>query len=270
MAVYAIGDVHGCLKSLDALLETLPSKAKYLFIGDTINRGPQTLDTIRRIMDLGDRADAVLGNHEIHLLGVYAGVRKMNPRDTIDQILDAPDCDDIIDWIRSKPLAIEKKGFLCVHAATHWSWSLSDSLAYSREVEKVLQADDWKDNIGHLFGKDQWSKDATGWDRLRGIANVFTRTRYLNSDGTMEYSAKLSPKDTDPALIPWFKYPGRKTEDVPVVFGHWSTLGPVEWKNIYSLDTACIWGGRLTAVKLKEPTETVSVKAPLYLTPKAD
>ncbi|MBQ8829792.1 MAG: symmetrical bis(5'-nucleosyl)-tetraphosphatase [Burkholderiaceae bacterium] len=267
MATYAIGDVHGCVQTLQELLSHMPAESKYLFIGDMINRGPESLETIRMIMRLGDRCTYLLGNHEMHLLAAYAGKRKQHRKDTIQSILNAPDCDEIINWVRKGKLAIYKKGFLCVHASTHWSWTLEDTLQYAHEVEKFLQSDHWQDHIDQLFGKDQWDPHAKGYDRLRGVLNVLTRTRYLNADGSMNYEAKLGLEDTDSTLIPWYQYCDRKTKDIPIIFGHWSTLGLTDWPNIFCIDTGCLWGGRLTALRLKEPVEYLSVKAPLYVSP---
>ena len=268
MKTYAIGDVHGCFDTLEQLLQQIPNKSRLVFIGDIVNRGPKSLETIRTVMRMGDRAECLLGNHELHLLAVYAGQRAMSPEDTISEILNAPDCEDIIQWLRNRPLALVDHGFLCVHAATHWAWSVEETLKQASRVEKFIRSDKGLSQIGELFGKQQWSPDLRGKDRLRAVVNVLTRTRYLNADGTMDFKQKLSPADTPVEYIPWFKFPGRKTAKTPVAFGHWSTLGPVtDVPNVFPLDTACLWGGALTARRLGRHRETFSVKAPIYRIP---
>ena len=180
MKTYAIGDVHGCFDTLEKLLQQIPNESRLIFIGDIINRGPKSLETIRTVMRMGDRAECLLGNHELHLLAVYAGQRAMSPEDTISEILNAPDCDDIIQWLRNRPLALVDHGFLCVHAATHWSWSVEETLKQASRVEKFIRSDKGLSQIGELFGKQQWSSGLRGKDRLRAVVNVLTRTRYLN------------------------------------------------------------------------------------------
>ena len=191
MKTYAIGDVHGCFDTLEQLLQQIPNKSRLVFIGDIVNRGPKSLETIRTVMRMGDRAACLLGNHELHLLAVYAGQRAMSPEDTISEILNAPDCEDIIQWLRNRPLALVDHGFLCVHAATHWSWSVEETLKQASRVEKFIRSDKGLSQIGELFGKQQWSPDLRGKDRLRAVVNVLTRTRYLNADGTMDFKQKL-------------------------------------------------------------------------------
>lgn len=267
MSTYAIGDVHGCAQSLTELLAKLPADSKIVFIGDVINRGPQSLETLRIIQRLGDRAVSLLGNHELHMLAVYAGQREMHRRDTIGEILAAPDVCELMDWLRTWPMALETKGVLCVHAACHWGWTKKKTLKLAQEVEIYLRSENWQQNMGELFGKTQWKKDLEGLKRLRAIINVLTRTRFLTQSGEMDYDAKLSPAETSPQLIPWFKFPNRKTAQDKITFGHWSTLGLVEWPNIYPLDTGCLWGGALTARNLENPKEIFQVKAPLYAAP---
>lgn len=268
MSTYVIGDVHSCWASLKRLVKKLPSEAKILFIGDLVNRGPETLKCIRFAMKMGDQCRMLIGNHELHLLGVAAGVRKLAGKDTLAPIFEAKDCQEILDWVRFSPLALEKKECLCVHAAVHPDWTKEDTLLNARKVESVLQSDDWKDHMHYLFGKEQWRPNLPRETELQAICNVLTRTRYLNPDGTMEFKSKLGPRDTDPNLIPWFEYPDRKTADVKIVFGHWSTLGPVDYPNVYPTDTGCLWGGQLSALKLSKKMKYTRVECPLYLSPK--
>lgn len=263
MSTYAIGDVHGCAQSLKELLAKLPSDGNIVFIGDVVNRGPQSLETLRIIQGLGERAVSILGNHELHMLAVYAGKRELHRKDTIKEIFDAPDGKELIDWIRTWPMALDVENVLCVHAACHWKWNKKKTLKLAHEVENYLRSDNWQENMGELFGKTQWSKELEGFKRLRAIINVLTRTRFLTANGEMDYDAKLSPAETSSELIPWFKYPDRKTAEDKVTFGHWSTLGLIEWPNIYPLDTGCLWGGALTARNLENPEEIFQVK-PFY------
>lgn len=267
MTTFAIGDIHGCLPSLEELLRQIPTDAKLLFIGDIVNRGPQSLATIRKVMSFGKRAECLLGNHEIHLMAVYAGKRALGKGDTIQEVLDAPDCDEIIEWLRHRPMALFKHNYLMVHAACDWRWSLDDTLKYARKVEKFFRSDKWRDEIGEIFGRQQWDKSLKGKKKLRAIVNVLTRTRFLNPDGSMDFKQKWSPSETPKEYIPWFEYPGRKTADTKIVFGHWSTLGSTSWPNIFPLDTGCLWGGKLTALRLNKHPMYLSVKAPLYVKP---
>lgn len=267
MTMFAIGDVHGCLPSLEELLRKIPIDAKLLFIGDIVNRGPQSLGTIRKVMSLGKRAECLLGNHEIHLMAVYAGKRELGKGDTIQEILDAPDCDEIIEWLRQRPMALMKHGYLAVHAACDWRWTVEDTLRYAKKVEKFFRKEKWKDEIGEIFGRQQFEFSHKGKKRLQSIVNVLTRTRFLNADGSMNFKQKGSPLKTPKEYIPWFQYPERKTSNTKIIFGHWSTLGTTNWPNIYPLDTGCLWGGSLTAMRLNNHPITLSVKAPLYVEP---
>ena len=267
MKTFVIGDVHGCFDSLTRLLEKLPDRKRTIFIGDIVNRGPRSLETIRAVMRM-PHTECLLGNHELHLLAVYAGKRSLARSDTLDPILEAPDVGEIIDWLRHRPLALWEKDFLCVHASCHTDWTVEDTLKYAKKVEKFLLSDHWKDKIGEIFGKNQWNRDLKGTQKLQAIVNVLTRCRYLRANGDMDFSQKLEPTETPKEFIPWFRYPGRKTADNRVTFGHWSTLGEINYPNIYPTDTACLWGGSLTALRLKKDPEWISVKAPLYRDPK--
>jgi bis(5'-nucleosyl)-tetraphosphatase (symmetrical) len=269
MTVYAVGDVHGCYRTLEELLKKLPEDGKLLFLGDLINRGPDSLKCIRRAMAFGKRCVPMIGNHELHLLGVAAGVRKMHPADTLSEILEAGDRDEILDWVRKGRLAVLHKDFLCVHAAPHWSWDAAETLRHAAEVEEVLSDSRWEKHIGDLFGKEQWSEDLRGDKRRRAIINVLTRTRFLEPTGEMNYAAKLSPAATGGGLIPWFEYPGRRTADKEVVFGHWSTLGETGRPHVYCLDGGCLWGGSLRAMSLNKEKSRFEAASSGYLSPDA-
>lgn len=257
MTTYAIGDIQGCHGSLLELfgcIEQQDPGAKLIFAGDLVNRGPGSRDTLRLIRSLGERAISVLGNHDLHLLAVANGIRPANDSDTLDDILNAPDREDLLTWLRQRPLAAQAEGCLVVHAGVLPDWTMAQTLALSKEVESALQSDDWLDFLRNMYGNmpDRWSDSLQGHDRLRCIVNALTRMRFCGIDGRME----LGLKDTDgmpPAgYLPWFDMPHRQTQDVTVVFGHWSTRGLVMRPRLIGLDTGCVWGGKLTAVRLAD------------------
>lgn len=249
--IYAVGDLQGCCASLDELLDILDPDASFVFIGDIINRGPASLATLRRVkaLDEAGRCRAVLlGNHDLHLLAVAAGAGKMHRSDTIEEILKAPDCKDLLKWLRQRPLMYETDDTVFVHAGIAPSWTLQDARLYAAEVSEALQSKEWKKYLQGMYGDDT-DIQCKGSARMRAILNGFTRMRYVRKDGSLELKAKLSP-DKTPDLTPWFDYPRRFTKTV--CFGHWSTLGLVLRDNTIALDTGCLWGGRLTCVRLPD------------------
>lgn len=254
--VYAIGDVQGCGSCLDALLAQLPDvdQAQLWFAGDLVNRGPQSLETLRTVQQLGQRAHCVLGNHDLHLLAVVAGVRSPTRGDTFDAILDAPDRDDLVYWLRHCPLAVHASNHLMVHAGVHPQWTLAQTLQYADEVQRVLRSDRWTAFLADMYGNgpDQWDAALTGNSRLRVIVNVFTRMRMLDQQGRLNMKYKGGPADAPDELVAWYEYPNRTSLPVRVVFGHWSTLGLYTADNALGLDTGCVWGGRLSAVRLAD------------------
>ncbi len=256
-ATWVIGDVQGCYRSLQQLLShpTIQADhhAHFCFAGDLINRGPDSLACLRLAYELGARATVVLGNHDIHFLGRAAGTRKPNRLDTLDPILEADDGPTLIEWLRHRPLLVEREGYVIVHAGIEPSWSLADSLHYAHEVEQILQAEDWHQHIASLFGNepDYWDPNLTGIPRLRAILNVLTRMRTRYRDGRLNFEYKYAPTDQDGELA-WFDFPRVLSE--PVVFGHWSTLGLYQSPNAICLDTGCLWGGTLTAMRLHDRT----------------
>lgn len=256
MSTLIVGDLQGCKDQLFQLLALTPDahSHQWIFAGDLINRGPQSLQTLRAVRAMGHRARAVLGNHDLHLLAVSQGIRPLHKDDTLHEILDAPDREELIDWLRHLPLAIHEQAHLIVHAGVLPQWDLQQALALAGEVETMLRSDRWIDFLTHMYGNQpaRWSDDLTGDDRLRCIINAFTRVRFCHADGTMDFSVKEGAGAAPPGLMPWFDVPGRKTEDVTVVFGHWSTLGLVMRPNLIALDTGCVWGGKLTAVRLAD------------------
>ncbi|MEO6922088.1 MAG: symmetrical bis(5'-nucleosyl)-tetraphosphatase [Collimonas sp.] len=256
-ATYAIGDLQGCYQSLVTLIdkiEAITPDARFIFVGDLVNRGPQSLQTLRLIRSLGERAQVVLGNHDLHLLAAAHGIRKLHRSDTLDEILNAPDREELLDWLRHRPLALLLQDHLFLHAGVLPQWSATKTMALAQEVTDMLQGPRWVDFLREMYGNQplRWDDALKGNERLRCIVNALTRLRFCNKDGTMELAAKESAGISLPGYLPWFDAPQRQTADVTVVFGHWSTLGLVLRPNLIGLDTGCVWGGKLTAVRLAD------------------
>lgn len=256
MARYVIGDVQGCFDSLKALVAQLPihpRKDALWFVGDLVNRGPKSLHTIRQIMATGRRAVCVLGNHDLHLLAVASGARSLQKSDTLAQVLRAPDRKDIIDWLRARPLAHMEDNTLMVHAGVLPHWSAGRTLSLAKEVSARLKSRHWQDFLHEMVAgaKPHWADGLRGQQRMRAILSTFTRLRYLQPNGIPEFKAKLAPEQT-PGLVPWFDAPHRKTSRQLMVFGHWSTLGLMARPNLIALDTGCVWGRQLAAIRLED------------------
>lgn len=271
MTTFVIGDLQGCRPKLTELLERIQAvcaNPKLVFVGDLVNRGPKSLETLREVRALGDSARVVLGNHDLHLLAVSQNIRKPHRSDTLDDVLNAPDRDELLDWVRNLPLAHYEDGNLLVHAGVLPQWTAQQTMALAHEVETVLRGPDWVDFLRQMYGNEpaKWDDALTGADRLRCIVNALTRIRFCASDGTMDLVASKGVETALPGHMPWFDVPGRKTEDVTVVFGHWSTLGLTMRPNLISLDTGCLWGGKLTAVSLDDRT-VIQVDCPQYQRP---
>lgn len=271
MTIYAIGDSQGCHQRVLELVNRIQSAStnpELIFVGDLVNRGPESLAMLRYIRALGDTATVVLGNHDLHLLAVANGIRKPHRSDTLDAILQAPDRDELLDWLRCQPLAQFKNGHLIVHAGVLPQWSAQETLGLAREVETVLRGPDWVSFLREMYGNTpaKWDDALQGVDRLRCIVNALTRLRYCHADGSMELILAESSAGPQHDLLPWFDMPGRRTEDVTVVFGHWSTLGLTMRPNLIGLDTGCVWGGKLTAVRL-EDRAVFQVSCPQYQKP---
>lgn len=265
---YAIGDLQGCHDQLVTLLEKIEAvtpDAQFIFVGDIVNRGPKSLATLRKVREFGKRARIVLGNHDLNLLAIAAGLRQPHRSDTLDDILSAKDKDELIDWLRHQPLALYESGYLCVHAGVLPQWNVEQTLALSREVETALQGPSWVQFLREMYGNEpaKWRGDLQGPARLRCIVNALTRTRYCEADGTMDFKSAEGPGEgrTTAGLMPWFEVPDRRTEDTTIIFGHWSTLGLVLKPNVIGLDTGCIWGGKLTAINLQD-RELVQIDCP--------
>jgi bis(5'-nucleosyl)-tetraphosphatase (symmetrical) len=256
--IWMIGDVQGCLAPLQSLLSQPPiadnPQARFWFAGDLVNRGPSSLQTLRELIKIEQRSIFLLGNHDLHLLAVAAGVRAPGKNDTFQEVLTAPDAADIIYWLRHRQLAHYELGHLMVHAGVLPKWTVKKTLSLAAEVEQALRSDNWAKSLQKMYGNEptHWKNGHTGSKRLRVIINALTRLRMCNPQGHMALSVKSSPKDRRDDLIPWFDMPERQTRDVTVVFGHWSTLGLLNRPDVICLDTGCVWGGHLTAMRLQD------------------
>ncbi len=262
MALYLIGDLQGCHEPLQRLLRQIdfsPSRDTLYLLGDLVNRGPESLAVLRTLSALGDAAQCLLGNHDLNLLGIRHGLRKPHRSDTVQQVLDAPDVDTLLDWLRHRRMAIKAHGWLMVHAGVLPQWSAAQTMALAGEVESALRGSDLAAFLSGMYGNtpDQWQDSLTGPERLRVIVNALTRMRFCTADGVMEFATTGGTGSAPPGYLPWFEAPGRKTADLPVAFGHWSTLGAdtAQAKSgllcmTLPLDTGCVWGGCLTAAKL--------------------
>ena len=257
MAVFAIGDVQGCFAELLALLEMVdfnPDTDQLWFAGDLVNRGPNSLETLRFVRDLGPAAVTVLGNHDLHLLAAAYGFPLSKDDHTLDAILQAADRDTLIEWLRRQPLLHhdDSLGYTMVHAGLPPQWDLQTAQQCAREVETVLQSAHLPEFLEHMKGKKPavWSADLEGWDRLRFIVNCFTRIRYCSNAGQLEFKSKGPPGTQKEGYYPWFDIPARASRELNIIFGHWSTLGPRDDPGIYPVDSACLWGGRLTALRI--------------------
>jgi bis(5'-nucleosyl)-tetraphosphatase (symmetrical) len=264
MAVYAIGDLQGCLDPLKRLLDRIafdPAGDRLWFCGDLVNRGPASLETLRFVRNLGDAAVCVLGNHDLHLLAIaWDDNRAPKKRDTLEELLAAPDRGALLEWLRRRPLLHHdpELDFTLVHAGLPPQWDLDTARAAATELEAVLGGNRFVDFLRSMYGNlpDRWDEDLAGVDRLRYIVNAFTRMRYVRTDGSLDFENNGPPHRAPPDLVPWFRFPGRQSAGLRMVFGHWSTLGEIAHEGAYSLDTGCVWGGRLTALCLDNLTRT--------------
>ena len=278
MALYLIGDIQGCDAALQRLLDAIsfsPSRDTLLVLGDLVNRGPDSLAVLRRLKGYGSSARCLLGNHDLHLLSVAYGLRKLSRSDTLEAVLCAPDKRDLIDWLRCRPLAmfemLGKQPLLMVHAGVLPAWTAQQTLELAHEVEAALQSADVKDFLEHMYGNQpaSWSPALKRRDRLRVVVNALTRLRFCSASGAMEFSTKEAAAAAPGGYMPWFDVPGRQTAGVTVAFGHWSTLGNLARTDVLALDTGCVWGGCLSALRLAPAgqgaglhTELVQVQCP--------
>ena len=277
MKTYAIGDLQGCAHEAQVLLnriaEDAQGDARIVFVGDLINRGPASLAALRRLAqlerDTGGRVDALLGNHDLHLLAVAAGVQQASRSDTLDEILGAPDRDQLLAWLRQRPMAIFVQGHLLIHAGLLPQWSVEQALALAGEVEAALRGVHWVQFLGQLYGNlpDRWDDSLSGIERLRCIVNALTRMRLCTPEGVMDFKEKESAgAPAGLTLVPWFDVPGRRSAGTPVVFGHWSALGLLLRSDVVGLDSGCVWGGKLSAVCLDDRS-ILQVDCPEYKKP---
>jgi bis(5'-nucleosyl)-tetraphosphatase (symmetrical) len=257
LTTYAIGDIQGCHAELCDLLALIGFSARddrLWLVGDLVNRGPASLAVLREVHALGDAAVTVLGNHDLHLLTVAAGHRKPHRGDTIDDVLGAPDRDELLAWLARQPLAHVEDERLLVHAGVLPSWTPATARMLSREVSAVLTGPGARELLGALYGDEPrtWRETLTGVDRLRAIVNVCTRLRFCTADDTMEFREKRGAEYAPDGFLPWFAQPTRRTAHVTVVCGHWSTLELMLRPNVVMLDSGCAWGGTLTALRLDD------------------
>lgn len=267
MAIWVIGDVQGCYDELRALLDKIrfrPDRDRLWFAGDLVNRGPKSLETLRFARDLD--AVSVLGNHDLHLLAGAAVPRHRKRKDSLDAIYAAPDRAALLDWLRRRPLLHHDAhtGYTLIHAGLPPQWGLQEAVECAGEVEAMLRGDGYAEFFDHMYGNEpaQWDPALSGWERMRFITNCFTRLRYCSAAGHLALEEKGPPGTQGPGLKPWFVWPGRRNRDMKILFGHWSTLGAFDGNNVHALDTGCLWGGGLTAIRLDDGLERVELRCP--------
>jgi bis(5'-nucleosyl)-tetraphosphatase (symmetrical) len=269
MKLFAIGDIQGCAGAFDALLRKLkfrPSRDRLWLVGDLVNRGPDSLAVLRRVMGLGRSVTCVLGNHDLHLLATVAGRRELSPADTFRDVLEAPDADRIIEWLRRRPLLHydSKARRVLVHAGIPPLWTVAQARDEAREVEALLRGRKWRYALREMYGGEPsaWSRKLGATDRRRYTINALTRMRYCDRRGRIDLSYSGEPGTQPKGLIPWFDYPERRANGAHVIFGHWAALGLLRRRDVTALDTGCVWGNHLTAVRLDRPGRAVQVRGP--------
>jgi bis(5'-nucleosyl)-tetraphosphatase (symmetrical) len=255
MSTYAIGDVQGCFEELRQLLAQCAFKERVdrlWFVGDLVNRGPKSLDTLRFVKQLGTRAIVVLGNHDLHLVSVHEGLAKPREADTFDDVLSAPDRHELINWLRTRPMMHVEGGWAMVHAGLVPQWTMDKARTLAGEVERALAGPDYREFLKNMYGSkpDHWADTLTGWDRLRVIVNVMTRLRFCTAEGRMEFRAKGT--EAPAGYRPWFSF--RHKDKEAILCGHWSALGLKVNGKLAALDSGCVWGGKLSALRLEDRT----------------
>ena len=253
--IFLVGDVQGCDDALQRLLEATafsPSRDRLVLLGDLVNRGPASLAVLRRLAALGDAATCLLGNHDLHLLAVANGVRALHKGDTFGDVLAAPDAAHWLDWLRRQRLAHLEAGWLCVHAGVVPQWSTAQTLALADEVHAVLRGQALATFLPHMYGNApaQWSDKLEGVERTRFVINALTRLRFCTAQGLLDFKTKEGLGAAPAGYMPWFTVPGRATAEQPMACGHWSTLGLISTPTLLAIDTGCVWGGPLTAVRV--------------------
>jgi bis(5'-nucleosyl)-tetraphosphatase (symmetrical) len=266
MAIYAIGDIQGCYDEFRSLLARLKFDAardRLWLVGDLVNRGPKSLETLRFVKGLDEAAICVLGNHDLHLLAEHAGARRTRPGSSLRAVLDADDREELINWLRRRPLLHhdEQFNYTMVHAGLAPQWDLGTARTCAREVERLLRGPNYRQLLHNMYGDqpNSWSEDLVGWPRVRTIINIFTRMRYCDLQGQMNMKANGPPGSQHTGLMPWFEVPGRRSMDLNIVFGHWAALGFYRVPGVIALDSGCVWGGALTALRMDADDE------PLFL-----
>lgn len=275
MAIYWVGDIQGCDAPLDQFLEQVDfsaSRDRLYVLGDLVNRGPNSLEVLRRLSQLGHSVQCVLGNHDMHLLALNAGAKKPSKSDTLDEVLAAKDKAFLLDWLRHQALAIYEEEVLMVHAGVLPQWTLAETLSLAHELEGILQGPDAQDFFMQMYGNApaQWHDQLSGMDRWRCALNAFTRLRFCTSSGQMEFETKEAAAKAPAGFLPWFEVPSRQTANITMAFGHWSTLGSVTRTNVWALDTGCVWGGCLTALQRNTPSDIpvrIEIKCHTYQNP---
>ncbi|MGB4813132.1 MAG: symmetrical bis(5'-nucleosyl)-tetraphosphatase [Methylophilaceae bacterium] len=268
MATYAIGDIQGCYHAFQALLAKIdfkPSQDELWLVGDLINRGTGSLEVLRWCYQHQDSLKVVLGNHDLHALVVAAGFVKPKRSDTLTALLMAKDSHVLLYWLRHQRLVVSNAQYLMVHAGLLPQWTVAQTLTYAKEVESALQADDYLHFLAHMYGNKPniWRNALTGLDRLRVITNAMTRLRVCTAQGEMEFDFKGELQDIPSGYMPWFDVPNRASQEIQVIFGHWSALGLQQRTNVAALDTGCLWGGQLTAMNLETKAITQVPSNPL-------
>ncbi len=257
MATYAVGDIQGCYAELQRLLACInfdPAQDRLWLVGDLVNRGPGSLQVLRLVKSLGDSAVTVLGNHDLHLLAVAEGVAELHRSDTLGDILNAPDRDELLHWLRHQKLCHAEDGYVLVHAGLLPQWSVKQALTLAGEAESELRGENYVEFLRRMYGNtpNAWDDELTGYKRLRVIVNTFTRMRICTPQGEMEFKFKGAVRDIPSGYLPWYDTSKRKSRDATVIFGHWSALGLIVLDNVIALDTGCLWGGPMTAIRLED------------------
>ncbi|MDH4097382.1 MAG: symmetrical bis(5'-nucleosyl)-tetraphosphatase [Nitrospira sp.] len=256
MATYAIGDIQGCFNSLRHLLDRVsfqPHVDRLWLVGDLVNRGPESLNVLRYIEQLGQAVRVVIGNHDLFLLAVAEGIVPLRPKDTIQDVLAAPDRDELLAWLRQQPLHHREGEYFMIHAGLLPLWTIKEAIVYAQEVEAVLAGPDYRVFLQQLFHRPtpQWSDNLRGWERLTCITRVLTRLRTCTPTGAMS-NFSGPPEDTPTGFAPWFRVPDRRSTNATIITGHWAALGLRLEPNHLAIDSGCVWGRQLTAVRLED------------------
>jgi len=272
MSIYAIGDIQGCYDDLQRLLKKIKfnkKEDKLWFVGDLVNRGPKSLETLRFIKSLGHSAVSVLGNHDLHLLAVAYGCSPIRGKDTILPILEADDKDELLAWLRTRPLFHYNDDYCLLHAGLPPQWDFKTAKKMASHVEKELQGDNYLKFLKHMYGNEpnQWRKNLNELEQLRFTVNCFTRMRFCDEQGRLDFKYSSSLGSQPKHLIPWFDLPNRQNKDLKIIFGHWSAIGYHESNNCYAIDSGCLWGGQLMALKLGKKLERISIDCDGYRKP---